>query len=343
MQRITTGLMLAAVLALPATMLPASSASAGVSAGISVGFAPPPLPYYQQPILPAPGYIWVPGYWAYGPYGYYWVPGAWVLPPAVGLLWTPGYWGWGGGYYRWHAGYWGLRVGFYGGINYGYGYPGRGYNGGYWNRGHFYYNRAVVNVNIRNVYYVYNKPVAYKNRGRRVSYNGGKGGTTLRPTKQQLTWARERRAGQTTAQMRYRDAALKAPAMRYKNNQGKPFYARLATRPTALGKLQSRVPRPEPAIGAARRVSDPMARAAAAYNRRMPSQRIQRLKQPSVRINQAYAYRPRLPSRVANPPRMRVKPSPAWRQVRRSPQNAYRAAFNARRPGKPKGNKHPPQ
>jgi WXXGXW repeat (2 copies) len=47
-----------------------------------------------QPEIPAPGYIWTPGYWAYGTDGYYWVPGTWVQPPAVGLLWTPGYWGW---------------------------------------------------------------------------------------------------------------------------------------------------------------------------------------------------------------------------------------------------------
>ena len=64
--------------------------------GVAVSIAPPVLPVYEQPPIPAPGYIWTPGYWAYGPYGYYWVPGTWVQPPGVGLLWTPGYWGWGG-------------------------------------------------------------------------------------------------------------------------------------------------------------------------------------------------------------------------------------------------------
>jgi hypothetical protein len=345
MKRITTGLVLAAALALPATMLPASSASARVSVGISVGFGPPPLPYYRQPILPAPGYIWVPGYWAYGSYGYYWVPGAWVLPPAVGLLWTPGYWARGGGYYRWHGGYWGPRVGFYGGIDYGYGYPGRGYNGGYWNRGHFYYNRAVVNVNIRNVRYVYNKSVVYKNSGRRVSYNGGKGGTTLRPTKQELTWARERRAGQTTAQMRYREAALKAPAMRYKNNHGEPIAARLANRSASRNKVQSRVPRPEPATGVARRGNDRVARTVMPRHRPIPQQRAQkrqRLTRSPARFNQAYAHKPRLPARAGTPSRIRVKPAPARRQARRPPQKVYRGAFNARRDEKRKSNKHPP-
>ncbi len=36
---------------------------------------PPELPVYEQPPIPAPGYVWVPGYWGIGPVGYYWVPG----------------------------------------------------------------------------------------------------------------------------------------------------------------------------------------------------------------------------------------------------------------------------
>ena len=99
----------------------------------------------QQPEIPAPGYIWTPGYWAYGPDGYFWVPGTWVEPPSVGLLWTPGYWGWHDGSYGWNAGYWGPHIGFYGGVNYGYGYGGVGYEGGRWNNGVFAYNRTVNN------------------------------------------------------------------------------------------------------------------------------------------------------------------------------------------------------
>jgi WXXGXW repeat (2 copies) len=33
--------------------------------GVSVNEAPPPLPVYDQPPIPAPGYLWVPGYWAW--------------------------------------------------------------------------------------------------------------------------------------------------------------------------------------------------------------------------------------------------------------------------------------
>ena len=62
------------------SLLPVST-SAQVSIGISVGFAPPELPVYAQPICPGEGYIWTPGYWAWDreDEDYYWVPGTWVL------------------------------------------------------------------------------------------------------------------------------------------------------------------------------------------------------------------------------------------------------------------------
>ena len=96
------------LLALLVSLIPVTS-HAGVF--ISVGFAPPVLPVYVQPVCPEPGLMWTPGYWAYGPDGYYWVPGAWVPAPYEGALWTPGYWGWGGGLYVWHPGYWGAARG----------------------------------------------------------------------------------------------------------------------------------------------------------------------------------------------------------------------------------------
>src|SRR6201997_4575615 len=119
-------------LALGLSSVVASPASAQVAVGISVRSGPPALPVYVQPPCPTEGYIWTPGYWAYGAAGYYWVPGVWVAPPRVGVLWTPGYWGFGGGLYAWHPGYWGPHVGFYGGINYGFGYFGAGFAGGVW-------------------------------------------------------------------------------------------------------------------------------------------------------------------------------------------------------------------
>jgi len=53
-------------LAIVAPMLALPAAQAQISVGLSVNIAPPVLPVYEQPPLPAPGYIWTPGYWAYG-------------------------------------------------------------------------------------------------------------------------------------------------------------------------------------------------------------------------------------------------------------------------------------
>src|SRR5437899_8971088 len=164
-------------------MLVLTAASfAGVS--VSVTIAPPVLPAYEQPPCPGDGYIWTPGYWAYGPDGYYWVPGTWATPPTVGLLWTPGYWGWHEGVYAWNAGYWGPHVGFYGGVNYGFGYGGLGYEGGYWNNGVFAYNRTVTNFGGGAITNVYNKTVINNTTITRVRLNGGSRGTTAQLTPQ---------------------------------------------------------------------------------------------------------------------------------------------------------------
>ncbi|MBB5340510.1 YXWGXW repeat-containing protein [Tunturiibacter gelidoferens] len=180
-------------------LLPAAS-FAGVF--ISVGFAPPVLPVYTQPICPGDGYLWNPGYWAYGDEGYYWVPGVWVRPPQVGLLWTPGYWGWGGGAYLFHAGYWGPHVGFYGGVNYGFGYGGVGFGGGRWVGNSFAYNTAVVNVNrtvIHNTY-IDNTVINHTTINNRTSFNGGTGGLQARPSAQEASFARENHIAPTAEQ-----------------------------------------------------------------------------------------------------------------------------------------------
>ncbi len=128
---------------------------------ISVGFGPPALPVYEQPMCPGDGYIWTPGYWAWDQddADYYWIPGTWILAPEPGFLWTPPYWGWADGGFAFYDGYWGPEVGFYGGINYGFGYFGRGFEGGRWDNGHFFYNRAVSNVNVSVIHNVYNTTV----------------------------------------------------------------------------------------------------------------------------------------------------------------------------------------
>jgi hypothetical protein len=189
--------------------------------GVPVAIAPPLLPVYAQPPILGPGYIWAPGYWAYGPGGYYWVPGTWVLPPAVGLLWTPGYWGWSNGAYVFHTGYWGPQIGYYGGINYGFGYTGVGYAGGYWSHSAFYYNRAVNNFGNTRITNVYNKTVVV-NRTTNVSYNGGVGGTAARPTSAELAAAREQHVAPTAAQVHHQQAASADRALQASVNHGSP-------------------------------------------------------------------------------------------------------------------------
>jgi len=195
---------------------------------VSVRIGPPPLPVYAQPVIPGPGYLWVPGYWAYGPGGYYWVPGTWVEPPEVGLLWTPGYWGWSGGLYVWHGGYWGPHVGFYGGINYGFGYTGVGYGGGYWRGREFYYNRAVNNVNAGFVHNSYERAVAHEGPVSRTAFNGGPGGVAMRPTSAELAAEREHHFAATSWQTRNQTAASSNRAMFASENHGRPSVAATA-------------------------------------------------------------------------------------------------------------------
>jgi WXXGXW repeat (2 copies) len=195
----------------------------GCAAKVLVRTAPPPIPFYEQPFCPGPGYIWVPGYWAYGPNGYYWVDGMWELAPQAGFLWTPGYWGWSDGVYAWHSGYWGRHVGFYGGINYGCGYTGFGYEGGYWRDRVFYYNSAVTRVNVSVVNTTYEKPVLSKTAAVNVvSYNGGAGGTIARPTGPELAAAREPHIGPTIHQQQLHKAAAPKPVRKDNGKKNHP-------------------------------------------------------------------------------------------------------------------------
>jgi WXXGXW repeat (2 copies) len=213
------------LLALMVLAIPAVS-HAGII--FSIGFAPPPLPVYDQPLCPGEGYIWTPGYWAYDDVdGYFWVPGTWVTVPEPGLLWTPGYWGWANGAFVFNQGYWGPQVGFYGGINYGFGYVGVGYAGGYWQNGAFFYNRSVNNVT--NVTNVYSKTVVVNNiTVNNVSYNGGSGGITARPTAQEEAAAHARHVPPTSVQVSHVQEASTNRQLFESQNHGKPPIAATA-------------------------------------------------------------------------------------------------------------------
>jgi WXXGXW repeat (2 copies) len=216
-----------ALAALLSLALPPSSRAA-VAVGITV--APPLLPVVVQPPVPVEGYIWTPGYWAYGPFGYYWVPGVWVPPPEVGFLWTPPWWGFAGGGYVFHEGYWGSRVGYYGGINYGFGYFGTGYYGGFWDGPAFRYNTAVTRVNttvIRNVYVdrtVLSKQTQATAQARRASFNGP-GGVKAESNAEEQAAANARHVAATPEQTALRETAGKNRALRASVNHGHPNQA----------------------------------------------------------------------------------------------------------------------
>jgi WXXGXW repeat (2 copies) len=192
--------------------------------GISVNFAPPPLPVVVQPPAPVEGYIWTPGYWAWGGADYYWVPGVWVPPPTIGLLWTPPWWGWNNGAYVFNEGYWGPTVGFYGGINYGFGYFGDGYWGGRWEGDRFLYNTAVTRVNTTVIHNTYvDKTVVNKQvNATRASFNGPNG-VKAEPTAQQKAAAENaKKVPPTSEQLARRDAATKDPKLQASTNKGHP-------------------------------------------------------------------------------------------------------------------------
>jgi hypothetical protein len=222
-------------LALLLCLVPASS-FAGVF--ISVGFAPPVLPVYEQPLCPEPGLMWEPGYWAYGPDGYYWVPGAWVPAPYEGALWTPPYWGWSGGLFMFHEGYWGPHVGYYGGVNYGFGYMGIGFVGGRWHGHDFEYNRAVMRVDetrIRNVYEdrtIVNRYTVVNNN--RVSYNGGPNGIRHDPAPEERAAMNEKHMAPTSFQQQHMQAAQSDKGSYFNNNHGRPATVAVA-RPLTTG------------------------------------------------------------------------------------------------------------
>ena len=192
-----------------------------------VGLAPPPLPSYEQPAIPAQGYLWVPGFWAWRKSvpDYFWVPGTWVQPPQSGLLWTPPYWSQVDGGYAFHAGYWADEVGFYGGIAYGYGYAGDGYQGGRWENGAFSYNRAVSNLGSLDPSNVYDQAVTADNNAVRVSFNGGSKGAAARPTRQQEALVSEQHIGATIEQQIHFELAAMDRALYSKLNDGRPGVA----------------------------------------------------------------------------------------------------------------------
>jgi hypothetical protein len=242
----------------PVDAQPANDAS--MVTGESVSTAPPPLPTTDQPPCPEEGDLWTPGYWAWDGVAYYWVAGVWVPPPRVGVFWTPGYWGYVGTVFVFHRGYWGPQVGYYGGINYGFGYAGIGYVGGRWIGNAFAYNLAVSNVNANGFRHVYSEPVINHEAYSRASYNGGPGGTTSVSTAQERLAAQLRLPSQPQ-RMHLEPGPRPAPSTSSSTRQAalapKPVVSHASVASAPRRPMPSPVVRPPAPVNAAIRPAPP--------------------------------------------------------------------------------------
>ena len=122
------------------------------------------------------------------------------------------------------------HVGFYGGVDYGFGYVGDGYEGGRWDNGRFfvqprrhqhqhtYASRSTAPSNGSGV----------NNRQRRtrtVSFNGGPDGTTVKPTREEMQAERAKHVAPTRVQLENARSASHDQDFFFSNNKGKPRVA----------------------------------------------------------------------------------------------------------------------
>ena len=288
--------------------------------------APPPLPQYQQPEAPGDGYLWTPGYWAWASGGYYWVPGAWVQAPYEGALWTPGYWGYYHNNYRFYRGYWGRHIGFYGGVDYGFGYIGFGYQGGYWGGGHFNYNRSVNNVNVSVMRNVYNYNVPNRNDNR-VSFNGGSGGVQMRARPAELAAFHEQHAAPMQAQMQNERAASANRAQFANVNHGQPASAAMA-RPLAADR-NVRVPAALPVRNMAvqqRQAAQPQQQREAVQQQQQRQAVQQQQQRQAAQPQQRQAAPQQQQQRQAQPQQQQRQAQPQQQQRQAQPQQQQRQA-----------------
>ncbi len=330
------------LLALLLPLIPATQAHAGVF--ISVGFGPPVLPVYAQPICPQPGLMWTPGYWAYGPDGYYWVPGAWVPAPYVGALWTPPYWGFENSLYVFHPGYWGSHVGYYGGINYGFGYGGIGFAGGMWRGGIFAYNTAIMRVGSGGAWgnrvYMDRGAVdrGYFARGSRVAFNGGPNGIRYRPSTQERSYMNERHVSPTSFQQQHEVGARNDRGSYAKANGGRPQNL-VAQRP--LQREDHAAPTARPGGGNMNRpnggASRPAQQTRPTYNQQQrpegrPTQTQQRPVQQQRPESRPTQPQQRPESRPTPQPRQESRPAPQSRPAQQPRQESRPAPQHEERP-----------
>jgi hypothetical protein len=127
--------------------------------------------------------------------------------------------------YRWRVGYWGPHVGFYGGVNYGFGYGGVGFAGGEWRGGRFAYNSAVANFGTVHVTNVYEDRVIVTQNTvvnvEHVSFNGGVG-IQVHASAIEMQAAGDHHFEATADQVQHVNFAAQDRAQLASVNQGRP-------------------------------------------------------------------------------------------------------------------------
>lgn len=82
----------------------ATPAFARVDVAVVIG-VPPPVPMLEVAPLARPGYVWVPGYWAWHRDRHIWIRGQWIIE-RPGYIWVPDRWAQSGPHWHLHRGYW---------------------------------------------------------------------------------------------------------------------------------------------------------------------------------------------------------------------------------------------
>jgi hypothetical protein len=118
-------LTLAALIAFGAAAFAPLPAMAQTDFQLYIGSAPP-APMYERAPAVRRGYVWSPGYWAWGGHRHHWVPGSYVVE-RPGYVYAPPSWRERGGRWYLQEGYWNPQVAMRGGERY---YGGDRYYGG---------------------------------------------------------------------------------------------------------------------------------------------------------------------------------------------------------------------
>lgn len=83
--------------------MPPPTAASGT---VVVRYGPPPPRVEVIGVAPAPGYVWIGGYWVWRE-RWHWHPGHWQKPPHHNSRWVRGNWRQRrDGNWVWHPGYW---------------------------------------------------------------------------------------------------------------------------------------------------------------------------------------------------------------------------------------------